>query len=189
MESKREHILNYARKRFMESGYSKVSVEEIAHACRLGKATIYQEFGSKEELLLSSIKSFADHLKQKMDPVLVEGNMSLDEKIQALLHLLFNTLTHVNTAALDDIRRSVPEAFDLIEEERRGLIFENITKIITEGRNNGTFRQDTDPKLIAHMMIGAVSHIADPHVLVQFDTSPARTLEMVVSIIIRGCIA
>lgn len=189
MDTKRERLLQYAWGRFMESGYSGVTVEEIARACGTGKAAVYQEFGSKKELLFRCIEAFANQVEQGMDAVLTEESVPPDEKMRRLVGPLLRDLSRVNPPALADIRRSAPEAYELIEENRRRIIFENLTKVIEEGRRSGTFRKDVDPKLVTYLTIGAVSYAARPDVLTQLDAAPAQALRGILEVVIRGCLA
>ena len=49
-------ILKAAVKRFAKHGLNKTTLDEIARDLRIGKATIYNYFESKEELFYETIK-------------------------------------------------------------------------------------------------------------------------------------
>lgn len=57
---KRQAILDAAFRVFAEQGYDQASVDEIAAAARVAKATIYNHFGDKESVLRDLITSEAD---------------------------------------------------------------------------------------------------------------------------------
>lgn len=48
---RKETILQHARHLFANKGYAETSMDDIAHACHMQKASLYHYFGSKQELL------------------------------------------------------------------------------------------------------------------------------------------
>lgn len=53
------HILYHAEKLLLQYGYSKVTIDEIAHESNLGKGTIYLHWKSKEDLFYSLLSKSA----------------------------------------------------------------------------------------------------------------------------------
>lgn len=64
-QSSRERIVATARALFVERGYASVSMQQIADAAELRKASLYHHFKSKEAL-------FAEVMAAEMDRVLVD---------------------------------------------------------------------------------------------------------------------
>lgn len=187
MDDKRNRVLEYAWKRFMESGYSGVTMDDIARGCGYGKATVYKLFDSKETLLLRSIEFFAEKQKLIIGSTLDDKTVRPDEKLGRIMKPLLTALSHVNASTLDDIRRNAPEAYRMIDSKRREMIFKNITAIIAEGKKSGDFRADINPALVANIIIGAVSHAVNPVIIESLNLTPSQILDNIVSIIINGC--
>jgi AcrR family transcriptional regulator len=187
MDDKKDRILEYALKKFTGSGYSSTTMEEIARGCGFGKATIYKYFDSKQTLLMESIVFFSGHMKLYIDAVLADDAIPPAEKLGEFIKPLIGTLSRVSAAMLDDMRRNAPKAYSLLDTKRHELIFENISKIIKNGKKSGAFRDDVDAELVAHIVIGAVSHMADPDVMATLNYTPAQILGAIVSVIINGC--
>jgi len=61
-EGKREAILEAARKVFLEIGFGATSMDAIAVAAKVSKQTVYNHFGSKEELFAAMIRSTCDRM-------------------------------------------------------------------------------------------------------------------------------
>jgi AcrR family transcriptional regulator len=59
-EGKREAILEAARKVFMEVGFGDASMDNIANVAKVSKQTVYNHFGSKEELFEAMIRYWVD---------------------------------------------------------------------------------------------------------------------------------
>lgn len=72
----RERILETAYKLFYTQGYNMTGINQILEEAKVAKASLYQHFGSKEELGVEYIKkvredwflSFENHLSTKKDP-------------------------------------------------------------------------------------------------------------------------
>ena len=48
---RKETILQHARHLFANKGYAETSMDDIAHACNIQKASLYHYFKSKQEIL------------------------------------------------------------------------------------------------------------------------------------------
>ncbi|HEY3743339.1 MAG TPA: helix-turn-helix domain-containing protein [Bryobacteraceae bacterium] len=59
----RERISNVATRLFAERGFDAVSVEEVARAAEVSKATVFNHFECKEDLLLDRSPLMMEHLK------------------------------------------------------------------------------------------------------------------------------
>ena len=70
MASKRERILNAAEALFAEKGFSAATVEEVAKRAGIGKSTVYEYFGSKDEIFRQTLKagleSYLDAMKGRL---------------------------------------------------------------------------------------------------------------------------
>lgn len=68
--SKRQSILKGATTLFLEQGFNAVSMDKIAQAAPVSKATLYKYFASKSDLLAAVIKELCAVLLQTIDSVL-----------------------------------------------------------------------------------------------------------------------
>ncbi|GAK08511.1 transcriptional regulator, TetR family [Geomicrobium sp. JCM 19038] len=81
-ESRNQVILDSTLERIAEHGYEAVTMDHIAKAAGVGKATIYRRWKSKQELVveaISSIKSFEGILEE------VDETNGLEQQIKQLL--------------------------------------------------------------------------------------------------------
>ncbi|MGO4885890.1 MAG: TetR/AcrR family transcriptional regulator [Bryobacteraceae bacterium] len=62
----RRRISDTATRLFMERGFDAVSVEEIARAAAVSKATVFNYFDCKEDLLLDRAPELAEHVRSAM---------------------------------------------------------------------------------------------------------------------------
>jgi TetR/AcrR family transcriptional repressor of mexJK operon len=89
VDSKRQAILSGATRMFLAHGYRNVSMEKIAQAAPVSKATLYNHFDSKNALLAAVISDLCASLLQTMTQVTIETN---DVK---------SNLTKIATSAVD----------------------------------------------------------------------------------------
>lgn len=81
-EGKRETILETAAQVFMELGYERTSMSEIAARLGGSKATLYSYFPSKDDLFLQVVKHLVG---DKVDPAFAELPAHAQEEPRALL--------------------------------------------------------------------------------------------------------
>ena len=73
-------ILKAAVKRFAKHGLNKTTLDEIARDLRIGKATIYHYFNSKEELFYETIKWEATQYIDEINVIFNNEQISASQK-------------------------------------------------------------------------------------------------------------
>lgn len=73
-EAKREAILEAARAVFLDVGFGAASMDAIANAAKVSKQTVYNHFGSKEELFAAMIRSACDRMLAALNQAARSGN-------------------------------------------------------------------------------------------------------------------
>ncbi|MDQ2186041.1 TetR/AcrR family transcriptional regulator [Alcaligenaceae bacterium A4P071] len=111
-EARRAAIVEEAAALFLETGYERASVNELARRCGGSKATLYGYFASKEELFIAVVRSFAtDHLSAAIRVIATEA--AHDAPIGTLLMRFAECLLQVVTddaRAIDVYRMVMAEA-------------------------------------------------------------------------------
>ncbi|WP_340123754.1 TetR/AcrR family transcriptional regulator [Methylobacter svalbardensis] len=82
-------ILDAATRMFLAHGYRNVSMEKIAQAAPVSKATLYKHFDSKNALLATVISGLCESLLQTMTQAMIESDD------------VENNLTQIATSAVD----------------------------------------------------------------------------------------
>ena len=88
-DSKRKDIIRGATTMFLKHGFSTVSMDKIAQAAPVSKATLYKYFDSKNALFTAVIDELCDSLFQTMDEALLDSGS------------VENNLTNIATAFVD----------------------------------------------------------------------------------------
>ena len=155
---RRKEILDTASCFFERKGYRETKMADIAEACGIAKATMYEYFRSKEELAAEWSRRFRREYEERVArDVLVHDSPS--EKMKAMIRLDLKQIRtfsgHFLTAFEANAVFSNEES-SFLREISAILTYHNelILSIIEEGQTRGEFRK-IDPKFVATMLAGA----------------------------------
>ncbi len=152
-------IIDAALKVFGEKGYYNATISEIARTAGVSEATIYEYFGSKEDLLFAipdEITSQAVDFLEAISPY-IKG---AENKIRAIAYGYFNLYKDnpdYSSLVLLDLKhnRKFMEA-EGYKAVKRSAGF--MLKAIEEGIESGEFKEDIDPFLVRSMILGTIEH-------------------------------
>ncbi|WP_027724194.1 TetR/AcrR family transcriptional regulator [Tuberibacillus calidus] len=129
---KDQMILDTATRLFIDLGYKNVSVDEIAEACGVTKATVYYYFESKSNLFTEAMVRMMKHILEKMIAILAQKK-PLKERLYEVI------LAHLKATQTIDIESFLRESETaLTPEERQRMkraedeLYEVIGKTIAE---------------------------------------------------------
>jgi AcrR family transcriptional regulator len=153
----REGILDAAAKIFSEKGYNATSMQDIANAVHLQKASLYHHFSSKQEILVEILDDALELINNHLEQVLAQS-LSPDEKIRQAIVSYFQTIAeNQNLAAvlLMEMKSLDPELKD--RQASRREKFESIWKdLIIEGRQKQIF-DHFDPSITGLAILGVMN--------------------------------
>ncbi|HIC91917.1 MAG TPA: TetR/AcrR family transcriptional regulator [Syntrophaceae bacterium] len=155
----RDTILEVAAKRFIQYGYHKTTVEEIARDADIGKGSIYLHFKSKEEILLELVRLFRTELVGKW----IEIQKSRCTPERKLYHLLKTRLNYVMDKKTSIFSFSVkPERLLQkivgVAEEFKPQYLAILESVLSEGEHKGIFHIK-DRSEVATILYEMVSNI------------------------------
>lgn len=153
----RDEILEAAAQIFREKGFHAASMQDIAEAVNLQKASLYYHVSSKQEILLALLDQALDLLIERMQQVLAQP-LSPDEKIrQAMCAYLQAMLEHRDLAAVLLLEhRSLEPQFQARHTPRRDRFERQWRDLINEGRDIGVF-ECSDPSLASRFVLGVLN--------------------------------
>jgi AcrR family transcriptional regulator len=96
----RDDILEAAARIFSEKGFHAASMQDIADAVNLQKASLYHHFSSKQEILLALLDAALDLLIENLEGVISQP-LPPDEKLrQAMISYLQTVADHQSFSAV-----------------------------------------------------------------------------------------
>lgn len=186
-EIKRNRILDFAFKKFTTEGINQVTMDDVARGVGMGKGTLYKYFPSKEVLLMNTIDFFASHIEKSLEKVIADNKLTPVEKLTLFLKAITEKLSKVNPSTLTYLQRSMPEVYEKIERTRERVIMKNLTALFEEGKNNGIFDPKMDNYLVAHIFIGAITHLLATPILTNMNYTLDQLFHSIISTIFQGC--
>ena len=140
---KRESILKTAKQMFSRYGVQKTNLNEIARMARVAKATIYNYFGSKEQVYFEVLTREADELMDKVAAATAQTKSPLG-KLRAFYRTRFAKMQGAHNM-LQELWHGNEHLWAQTSTIRDGLLKKEISllqSIFEEGVKAGVFRMD-----------------------------------------------
>lgn len=159
-KSRKDRIMDAALRIFAEKTFQEATISEISKEAGVSEATIYEYFGTKEDLLFAIPEKISNDTFEESQQVLpfikdVEGRM---RAILLGYILLYQNNPHYSALVLLQLmsnkRFRQTTAHEAIRRSAHGLL-----DCIRDGIADGTFRKDADAYLIRSMLMGTIEHL------------------------------
>ncbi len=153
-------IIEAALKVFGEKGYYNATISEIARKAGVSEATIYEYFGSKEDLLFAIPKEITTQAVDFLEAIgpYIRG---AENKIRTITYGYFNLYRDnpdYSSLVLLDLKHNrkfmEAEGYQAVKRSAGYLL-----SCIKEGIASGEFKQGLDPYLVRSMILGTIEHV------------------------------
>lgn len=157
-EAKREAILEAARKVFMEVGFGAASMDAIANEAKVSKQTVYNHFGSKEELFAAMIRYWVD---QKL-VVMSEAAKQVrpEDTLRSMAHQFLDHGSAEQRVAMYRILMAesprFPELGNIFYGAGPAVVRKFVADYLAEQHKRGTLHV-VDPQLTAEQFFGMLN--------------------------------
>jgi TetR/AcrR family transcriptional regulator, cholesterol catabolism regulator len=177
-----QRILEKATEMFFKSGVRSITMDEISECLGISKRTLYENYSNKEELLKACIEfhhnTYISHFKELFATV---------ENPLEIVHIhIVNTskaLSIIHPNFIKDIKKFHPKIWNEFFIPKRDMNIEFTKDIIKRGIEQGYFRDDINPEIMALVAHNQFHHIDDSP-LEQFPRK--EVFEHIVMNFIRG---
>ncbi len=164
-EMRRQQIMVAAKRVFIQKGYEKSTVEDIAREAELSPGTLYLYFKSKDELYASLCLRVLRFINVKVDHVISEENTGYEEKQLGLLNamkdvyaydpLILNNMFHLQSS--DTLKTLSPDLLEEINELSRKAL-QSMAGMFKQGVKAGRII-DRNPLALADILWALFSGI------------------------------
>lgn len=180
-------ILEHASNRYMNSGVSKVNMDEIASELRVSKKTIYKFFPSKQDLLKGVVELFTRRVRKKVKGI-VDSDNTFEKKMIDLMLVLGEMLGKMSKQFVLDVQNSSPALWQEIETFRSEHILSHLYEMFEQAKREHIFRADVDIELFHMVFISSVESIVNPRVLTQQSFSAKEAFNGIMKLLIEGAL-
>ena len=146
---RRSEIIDVATHLFLDRGFHKTSIRDIARACPFNLASLYMYVTSKEDILFLVAQQLIEEKARAMAEVeMLEDNPaeSFRTALRSYCRIVHNYRPHI---------RLLYRELDVLSPERREIVMASLStvtdvfeKIVQKGVEKGVFG-DVEPKLVA----------------------------------------
>ena len=179
-------IIEFSEEKFFRDGSYKTTMDEVAEEMRMSKKTIYKFFPSKEELITAVARHFMQKMRSKILPAL-NSNKNAIEKLEDLVSILTTASLKVTPKRIEEMQRHFPSLWSEIDNFRTKMMFENITKVINQGKSEGLFI-DYPTTIIMNILVASVRNIVNPEFILNNNFSISEGARYAFRIIIGGIV-
>jgi AcrR family transcriptional regulator len=147
-----QRIIDAAQRLMAQGGYTRMSMDGVAAAAGVTKATIYRRYPGKIQLAMAAIVAFCDR-----DPLTLSGDTRAD--LIAQMRQLRHALERPNgMSMLGTMLAEEHETPELLASFRANLVAprrQAVGAILKRAHERGELRPQSDLELAANMLIGA----------------------------------
>jgi len=144
----KQRIIEEASELFGRSGVKSITMDDLARHLSISKRTIYENFKDKEDLLIACVEVFSEENFKKQQKAFHEAD-NVADAILLILQKNAAQATQRQFNMINDIRKYYPQVFK--EHLARFQVdqFRDMEHLIQRGINEGVFRDDLNPEIIA----------------------------------------
>ena len=188
LDDTRKKILSVAKKLFSRFGFHKTSMDEIAKIARKAKGSLYYHFASKEELFKEVVSKELMDLKDQLDVIINNTDLSASGKIKIYLlrrmEVLNDAVNYHETLKADFF-----EHFDFIDDLREEFDEwekENIKKILLQGVETKEFAAIEDMGVLLDVFMMVLRGLEIPFFLQNRYKKYSPYFEGLMEVLIKG---
>jgi AcrR family transcriptional regulator len=180
----RQKIISSARNVFLETGFQKTTVDEIALHAGVGKNKIYKLFPSKDKIIEEVIMFTADEINGKIQIILNENSNAI-QKFFNLLNCAADIIMKYHDRFLMNLQNYSSKLRQKVEEIRVKYMNRNLSRLIEQGKKEGLFI-DYPNEIIISVLIGVIRTSTNPRFIASNNFSLNDSLKFSLEIILNG---
>ena len=156
-------ILIKAENLFFKYGIKSISMDDLSRELGISKKTLYQSVDNKKELVL---QVFQNHAMQELEAVALiqkESGDAIDEMIEVVKYVI-PTIRKITPTVLFDMQKYYREIWQMMEDHNNKEIYKFIEDNIKKGIEQGVYREEVRPDIIAKLYVGKTMFLIDEEV-------------------------
>ncbi|MFC1986384.1 TetR/AcrR family transcriptional regulator [Chloroflexota bacterium] len=147
IERNKERILRATLNLFQVHGIKKTTTNDVARKAGVSPATVYNHFGSKEDLVRAAVKCFLTGAAADFRKI-VEGNLPFMEKLEQVLLYKSDMFEHYQGEFLQTLISEDPEIRQLVDSVSRVEITPYVIDFYEEGKRQGYINPELSTETI-----------------------------------------
>lgn len=153
-------ILAKAEELFFQNGVKNTTMDDLATALGISKKTLYLTISNKDELVYRAIENHMAQEKQSVLKVAETSTNAIDEMLQ-IGKIVTKHMRNLNPTIIYDVHKYYPTAWQMINDYKDTFLYETILQNIKSGIEQGYYRSDVNPDIIAKIYSSKADCIVD----------------------------
>ena len=149
VERNKERILRATVELFQVHGIKKTTTNDIARKAGVSPATVYNHFGSKEDLVRAIVKYFLTSMAADFSKIF-EGDLSFLEKMEQILLYKSDMLGQYQGEFMQTIISEDPEIRHIVESVTQTESTPYVIEFYEEGKRQGYINPELSTKTIMY---------------------------------------
>ena len=177
-----EKVLKTAMAEFQDKGIKAVKMDDIAGALSMSKRTLYELFGTKEQLLLECVRQWQKDKEAHMDRFIKERKPNVIAIIVEFYRYQMKCLSYVSSSYFYDLHK-YPAVIKWLEADH-GNKQKGAMRFFKKGVEEGYFRSDVHFGLIQAVNSESMTYIVQSKLMEHY--TPQQIFKDVTMLYIRG---
>jgi AcrR family transcriptional regulator len=178
-EQKKESIRRAALELFQAYGFKKVSINDIAQKAGVSQVTIYNHFGSKDELVRDVIKKLFYGMIDKYRDIIKDKKPFL-EKLQTIVFDKSELIGQFQGELRQAVLSQDLEMRQFVESIWQGEVKQLLIDLFEDGRKQGYISPDLSQEaILTYYEIFRQGMFNSPHVQAKLEQNPKLVRELI----------
>jgi AcrR family transcriptional regulator len=184
IQEEKKRIIEFSQKKFFREGFYKTTIEEIARELTISKNTIYKYFPNKEALVRETTRYLITIIKASIMHILHSKGNAIDKLIR-IMDFMGEYVMRMDDKWLKDIQLHAPELWEEIDETRRILAYENLRKLIEQGKKEKIIA-DYPNEIILSVFVASLRSVINPGFLTNLKYTNREAINITFNILLNG---
>ncbi len=178
-------IISGAEKIFMRQGIKSVTMDDVARGLGISKKTLYQHVENKSDLIEQVMHFHLASEITEIETIREQSNDSIEELLN-LSRYTTQLLREMNPIIISDLKRYHKEAWSQLETLHLQQIYIFIRANIEKGIEQGLYRSDLDPDIIARLYGGGTMLMVNEEMFPLKEYNKEKLFEVYIQYHIHG---
>ena len=157
----KEKIIESATELFIRYGIRSVTMDDVAKETSMSKKTLYQYFQNKDSLVTEVVKRHFELERSEFKQIKSKAENAIHELILTA-KCIRKHVYKMNPSLLLDMQKFYGAAWDEYLDFKNSTIKGQIEEIICQGIEEGCFRPEINPQILAIFRVESIQLIFDP---------------------------
>ena len=155
-----EHILEKSSQLFMRYGIKSISMDDLARELGISKKTLYQFVENKADLIEQVFQRKITEEQQAMARFRESSTDAIEEILKIAKHVI-GVLRQLSPTTMYDLQKYYQQIWKKVEGLQKLHIYGIILNNLRWGMDQGLYRQDMNPEIVAKLYVAKTSFVAD----------------------------